>query len=107
MRVMTSRLEHQMLEEIEDLSVLLHEFKHSLRRLMTALETLTEAVTTLGTEVTALTASVDHAVTHMGAPPATDAQLLTLAETLVGLTAALAAQKTRLDTASGEEPVAP
>lgn len=77
-------------------------------RLMTALETLTASVTSLGTGVTALTASVDNAVTHIGTPGgATDTQLTTLAGVVDGLTAAVAAQGKRLDDAVGSAPPTP
>lgn len=76
------------------------------QQIMTALERLTASVTT-GTNVSALTAAVDDAVSHIGNPGATDAQLNTLADSIDALNGTVAAQTLRLQTAVNPPPPTP
>lgn len=86
-----------------------HEHKQNERHqeIMTALERLTASVTTTGTNVASLTAAVDDAVSHIGNPGATDAQLNTLADSIDALNGTIAAQTTRLQTAVNPPPPPP
>jgi hypothetical protein len=101
--------DHEILCRI--LSVLENIEKHQHRKhkeLMVALDNLTAAVTTLSTGVTALTVAVDTAVIDIGSPPATEAAIQVQADAVVALTAAVAAQTDRLNTATaGVTPPAP
>lgn len=72
---------------------LLRELLHTGNKIMSALENLTAALTTL-------TTSVDNAVTVLGTPHPTDAQVQAAAD-------AINSQAVRLDTASGVTPPTP
>lgn len=79
-----------------------------LHQIMAALERLTSSITTTGTNVHDLTVAVDDAVTHIGNPGATDAQLNTLADTVDALNATVGGQSKRLNEAvNPPPPVAP
>jgi hypothetical protein len=78
------------------------------RKMMIAIETLTASVAALGVNVSNLNAAIDHAIEHIAAPSATDAQLATLAGAIDSLSATLVAQATRLtDATAAVEPPAP
>lgn len=82
----------------------LNHIEHTLRLMATALDTLTASVNNEAAAITALQTAVDTAIADIGSPAATDAQLLTLASTIDGLTSAINAQVTRLNAATAPPP---
>lgn len=86
---------HQLRDRLTQIE---HQTQHRHQELMTALETLTEAVAKGTAGQAELTTAVNAAIVRLGNPGATDAQLLTLASAIdalsasdVSLTAALTA----------------
>jgi len=75
--------EHELAKAIREFISELRKFgrrdSHWKHEIMTALETLTDAVNQAATAQTELTAVVNEAIVRLGTPGATDAQLLTLA----------------------------
>jgi ribosomal 50S subunit-associated protein YjgA (DUF615 family) len=97
---------HLIRDKLGDLAVLVgrierleHNTQHRHTELMTALETLTQSVTQLHDGDAALTTAVNAAITQLGQPGATDAQLLTLASVIDTKTASDAALTTALTNA--------
>jgi hypothetical protein len=82
-RALASRVDHfgERLWHLEHKSQRLHE------QIMTALETLTASVAAATTGQADLTTAVNAAIVRLGNPGATDAQLLTLASAIDGLSA--------------------
>lgn len=90
-------------EELALLELILHRLNHieHVQRLMaTSLDTITASVSAQAGALTQLQASVDTAIADITAPGATDAQLLSLASTVDGITAGINAQVARLNAAT-------
>lgn len=87
---------HLVLERLEKLEHLQREIE---RMIMALFDTLTQSLTDLGTSMTALTGSVDAAVTELGTLPPTDAQIAALTTVVTGLTAATNGLSARLNAA--------
>ena len=81
-----------------------HKIQHQHEKLMTALETLTASVQALHDGDAALTTAVNDAITHIGQPGATDAQLTTLAGVIDTKTASDAALVVALNAALNPTP---
>ena len=79
----TMNYEHELAKAIREFTSELRRFgrrdSHWKQEIMTALETLTDAVNQAATAQTELTEAVNEAIVRLGTPGATDAQLLTLA----------------------------
>ena len=98
------------LEEVNH-SALLKRFAELERKIMTALESLTQTVTDSTTAQTELIAVVNEAIIHIGQPGATDAQLNTLAAAIAANTASdqalVASLKAALNPVPPVEPPTP
>lgn len=82
----------------------LNHLEHTVQLMATALDTITASVNNQAAAITALQTAVDTAIADIGAPGATDAQLLTLASTIDGLTNAINSQVGRLNAATTPPP---
>lgn len=98
-----------------ELAKAIREFTSELRRfsrrdsywkfnIMTALETLTDAVNQAATAQTELTAAVNAALVRLGTPGATDAQLLSLATAVNANTQSDSVLTKAINTALNQEP---
>jgi hypothetical protein len=86
----------------------LHRHKQRERdKLMTALETLVEASTKIGTAVASQGPIVDDAVVHILTPGASDVALAAITATLVANTAVIEANNARLSAALNPPPPTP
>jgi ABC-type transporter Mla subunit MlaD len=74
-RALSARIEHLS----EHLGRLEHNTQHRHQQIMTALETLTASADALTAADTDLTGAINDAITRIGSPSATDAQLLSIA----------------------------
>ena len=94
--------EHEILHRILCVLEKIEKNQHQTERhIVAAIDNLTAAVTGLSTGVTALTLAVDTAVIDIGSPVATEAAIQVQADAITALTAAVASQSGRLNTATG------
>lgn len=100
-RTLSSRVEHLS----EHVGRLEHQAQHRHEDLMNALETLTASVAAGTAGQAELTTAVNAAIVRLGNPGATDAQLLTLAGAIDGLTASDVALTAALKAALNPPPV--
>ena len=96
--------EHEILHLLQKMDERLNQIE---RHFVALFDALTQAVNDQATAVTALTASVDAAVTELQSLPPTDAQIAALTSTVTGLTTAIQAQTARLTSAVTPPPPAP
>lgn len=102
-RALSSRIEHM----AERLGRLEHQSQHRHEQIMTALETLTASVAAGTAAQTDLTTAVNAAIVRLGNPGATDAQLLTLASAIDGLSASDVSLTAALNAALNPPPPTP
>lgn len=76
-----------LIEEFKEILVALHKNNQNQIKIMTALETLTEAVNAAAVAQTDLTTAVNAAIVQIGTPSATDTQILTAATAVTANTA--------------------
>jgi hypothetical protein len=95
---------HQLRDRITNIE---QQTQHRHQELMTALETLTASADALTKSNTDLTAAVNDAITRIGTPGVTDAQILSIASVIDHNTAVITSQTTALRTALDAVPVPP
>jgi len=101
-------LEHITLALLHELFKQMHaEANKRHKEIMTALETLTSSVDSLTASNTDLTAAVNDAITRIGTPSATDAQLLSIAGIVDHNTEVVKAQTAALQAALNPPPPPP